>query len=192
MMPRPPLAFMLGAAALTLLTLPSTVRAQDPARWRPARRKVESFFSPKGGIATAAARDIGLAKKHIDIAMYSISTGTGRPIFDALKAAAARGVKIRMVLNKARTGSSNKRKSLALENIGVDVLYTTRTMHQKFAIIDGKLLDNGSANWSSSADEKYSENMQSIRSPKYLIRAFKKQFRHLLSVARDFDPEDFR
>lgn len=157
-----------------------------------AKRKTENYFSPKGGVADASVREIRNAKKSIDVAMYSISVGANAPIFQALKEAGERGVKIRMVLNKARTGSSNKRKSLTLESIGVDVVYTTRTMHEKFAIVDGSVLLNGSANWSTSADQKYSENMQVMTNPKYVVTAFKREFRHLLSVARDFDPKEFQ
>lgn len=154
-------------------------------------RKTENYFSPQGGVADATVREINKAEKLIEVAMYSISVGEDAPIYVALREAAARGVKIVMVLNKARTGSSNKKKSLNLESIGVDVRYVTRTMHEKFAVIDRAVLVNGSANFSTSADQRYSENAQVIASPKYLVTAFRREFRHLVSVSKDFDPAEF-
>jgi phosphatidylserine/phosphatidylglycerophosphate/cardiolipin synthase-like enzyme len=112
-------------------------------------------------------------------------------IFDALAEAAARGVAIRMILNKARTGVRNKQKSLDLERIGVDILYTGKTMHEKFAVIDKKILINGSANWSNSADTRYSENTMIFRKHPQLRRAFQAEFELLLGKCKDFRPEDF-
>jgi phosphatidylserine/phosphatidylglycerophosphate/cardiolipin synthase-like enzyme len=156
------------------------------------RRDIENYFSPGGGKADAVVRELDKATKSADIAMYSVSTGRRAPIFGAMKRAAERGVKVRMIFNHARRGSSNKAKSLALEGIGVDVRYVTKTMHEKFALIDGKVLLTGSANWSTSADTKHSENMQIIASPKYVVTAFKREYRLLQRLSKDFDPREFQ
>lgn len=177
--------FWIPALALLVLTA-APLSAEIP------KRKVMSYFSPNGGGAAATAEAIDSAQKTVDVAMYSITTNNSSQIFSALARATARGVKVRMIFNQARTGASNKKKSLQLEAIGVDVLYVTRTMHEKFAIIDGKLLTNGSANWSTSADDKHSENTQVIPSPKSLITAFRAEFDRLVSLSKDFDPTEYR
>jgi phosphatidylserine/phosphatidylglycerophosphate/cardiolipin synthase-like enzyme len=161
-------------------------------RRRAPRREIENYFSPNGGKADAVVRELDKAQKSIYIAMYSVSTGSTAPIFAAMRRAAERGVKVRMIFNHARRGARNKAKSLSLERIGVDVRYVTRTMHEKFAIVDSKLLLTGSANWSTSADTKHSENMQIIASPKYVVTAFKREFRLLMDKSKDFDPREFQ
>ncbi|MBI5366488.1 MAG: hypothetical protein HZA54_05595, partial [Planctomycetes bacterium] len=141
-----------------------------------------------GGVAEAIVRELDRAARTADIAMYSISVGDASPIFSALKRTAARGVKLRLVLNQANTGARNKQKSLALERAGIDVRYVTRTMHQKFAVIDGRILLNGSANWTESAAGAHSENLQVITKPASLIAAFAGEFATLLARSKDFDP----
>ena len=177
---------MAVVSTLILLALASLGHAEDQPR------KIESSFSPNGGVSSTIVAALDEAQRELDIAMYSVSTGSRAPIFQALKRATERGVKVSMIFNKARTGARNKQKSLALEGIGVDVRYVTKTMHEKFAIVDRALLLTGSANWSTSADLKHSENMQRIRAPKYVITAFRREFRLLKAKSRDFAPEDFQ
>lgn len=178
---------LLGLAALACACLQS--EAQDSTRRRRAHRPIKTYFSPKGGGAPATIAEIDSARRTIDIAMYSMSVGDTAPIYSAIGRAGDRNVRMRMILHKANSGMRMKQKSLALEKMGVDVRYVSRTMHEKFCIVDGKVLCNGSANWSKSADQKYSENTQVIVFPRYVVRRFKGEFRHLLSVSRDFDPE---
>lgn len=195
--PKPRLATASLACLITvggLIAAAPGAGAQDlsppPAGRRP---RVESHFSPNGGVAAAVVAEIEAAQRSLDVAMYSVSTGTTAPIMGALeRATSQRGVVVRMILNKARTGARNKQKSLALEAIGVDVRYVGPTMHEKFAIVDSRVLLNGSANWSNSADRQHSENLQVIRSPRYLVRAFGREFRTLMDHSRDFDPADYQ
>ena len=65
------------------------------------------YFSPNGGGAAATAQLIDRARSTIDVAMYSVSTSG--PIWQALQRATARGVTVRVILNKAT--SSNKHKA---------------------------------------------------------------------------------
>ena len=176
-------------AGLLIFASSDFTAAQETRR---RSKDIENYFSPNGGKADAVVRELDKAQKTVDIAMYSVSTGSTAPIFLAMKRAVERGVKVRMVFNHARRGSRNKAKSLAMEKIGVDVRYTSKTMHEKFAIIDGKILLTGSANWSTSADTKHSENMQLIVFPRYVVRAFRKEYDLLISKSKDFDPQEFQ
>ena len=138
------------AAALLAIGLAGPAQAQ----WTP-----QSYFSPNGGGADATAEVIDNAQDTLDVAMYSMSTSG--PIWNSLKAAIQRGVRVRVVMHKGHT--SNKHKTAALEGIGAHVFAVTKTMHQKFALADAgkwwrRKLVNGSANWSTGAETRYSEN----------------------------------
>jgi len=150
-----------------------------------AQSQPQSYFSPDGGGADAVAKRIDAARDTIDVAMYSISTSG--PIWDALERAVDRGVRVRMILNKAT--SSAKHKAAALEGIGVHVFGVTRTLHEKFALFDAgtwyrRKLVNGSANWSRGAETKYSENTVVFGRHYHLFQAFQQEFNDLLAIAR--------
>ncbi|MBI3272173.1 MAG: DUF1669 domain-containing protein [Planctomycetes bacterium] len=178
-----------GRAPLLLAGVCGVLAWVSPARAQDAR--VENRFSPKGGVADAIVRQLDKATRTLDIGMYSISVGDQAPIFQALKRAVARGVKVRMVLDHANTGARNKQKALALERAGIDVRYVSRTMHEKFGIVDGSVLLNGSANWTESADQQHSENVQVLPGPAGLIAAFQAEFQTLLDRSKDFDPSEY-
>ncbi len=150
-----------------------------------AQRTPQAYFSPNGGAADATADAIDAARDTLDIGMYSISTsGT---IWDALKRAIDRGVVVRVVLHNAT--SSNRRKADALEGIGAHVFRVSRTMHQKFALVDAETwyrrkLVNGSANWSTSAETKYSENTVVFNRHYGVFYSFQQEFNDLLASSR--------
>lgn len=174
-MTRLPLTLALVAALF------ASVAPAAQAQWTP-----KPYFSPNGGGADATATLIDEARESIDIAMYSISTSG--PIWDALRRAVQRGVKVRIVLNSA-TRSSARSKVQALQGIGVHVFGVTRTMHQKFALFDAGLwyrrkLVNGSANWSRGAEVSYSENTVVFGRHYHLFYAFQEEFNRLLADAR--------
>lgn len=141
------------------------------------------YFSPYGGASQAIAGAIDDAKKSIDIAIYSIST-EGR-IVKALRAALKRKVRIRMVLHKGTTTNLETAKTFA--KMGIKVYAVGKTMHHKFAVIDGKTLLNGSGNWSLAADTKFNEALIPFYSAPSLTRSFKREFRLLLGRARSID-----
>ncbi len=165
------------AAALAALLLAFAAPAQ--AQWSP-----KPYFSPHGGGADATAECIDDAQQSIDIAMYSISTGG--PIWQALKRAIDRGVQVRVVLHQGHSGNASKAR--ALENIGAHVFSVKPTMHQKFALVDAGIwyrrkLVNGSANWSTGAETRYSENTVVYGRHYHLFYAFQQEFNRLLADA---------
>lgn len=150
----------------------------------------EPYFSPNGGGAEATAALIDAAQETIDVAMYSVSSGPSNPIWTALERAVQRGVRVRFILDQA-TGS-NKSKATALERIGVHVYGVSRTLHEKFAIIDARTsrrrLVNGSANWSLGAMTKYSENTIVFGRHIHLVYQFQQEFNRLMALARPVSP----
>ncbi|MGE0706837.1 MAG: phospholipase D-like domain-containing protein [Planctomycetota bacterium] len=167
-----------GLALALLLALGLHAPAQ--AQYTP-----QAYFSPNGGGADATAELIDKATATLDVGMYSISTSG--PIWEALKRAIGRGVVVRVVLDGAT--SANKSKAQALENLGAHVFGVSRTMHQKFALVDAGIwyrrkLVNGSANWSSGAETRYSENTVVYGSHYHLFYAFQQEFNRLLADAQ--------
>ncbi len=117
------------------------------------------FFMPNDAIKAEKEfiNQIGLAEKSIDIAIYSF---TNKNIKKALGKAAKKGVKIRIVTDKKGAYKKNRTGELAkLKNVAAYVLDGKSSkdekyhgkMHLKIAIIDGKTVCHGSANWSKSA-----------------------------------------
>ncbi|HBP23078.1 MAG TPA: hypothetical protein DEA08_35565 [Planctomycetes bacterium] len=169
------------AAALLAIGLAGPAQAQ----WTP-----QSYFSPNGGGADATAEVIDNAQDTLDVAMYSMSTSG--PIWNSLKAAIQRGVRVRVVMHKGHT--SNKHKTAALEGIGAHVFAVTKTMHQKFALADAgkwwrRKLVNGSANWSTGAETRYSENTVVYGRHYHLFYAFQQEFNRLLADAKPLTPQ---
>ena len=133
------------------------------------------------------------ADETIDIAMYSYSHSG--PVRAALERAVNRGVKIRFLADTALADSSSK--GGALEELGIDVRRTTKTMHHKFCIIDGPRdnasLDragsahviSGSGNWSSSAGTMYDENTLFITGSEELALRMQRDFDYLWSGSKD-------
>lgn len=164
------------------MSLVAAVLMAGPAQ---AQYYPRPYFSPNGGGADATAERIDAARDTVDVAMYSISTSG--PIWNSLRDAVQRGVRVRVLLNKGT--SSNKSKAKALENIGVHVFTVSKTLHEKYALIDAgtwyrRKLVNGSANWSSSAENRHSENTVVYGRHYHLFYAFQQEYNHLLSISR--------
>lgn len=138
------------------------------------------WFSPHGGANDAIAATIDKAKDSVDIAIYSISTEGS--IVKALRRAKARKVKIRMVLHKATSSNMDAAKLFA--KMGIKVYGVGPTMHHKFAIIDGKILLNGSGNWSTAANTKFNEVLMRFKSSPTMTKEFQKEFGYMLKKSR--------
>jgi phosphatidylserine/phosphatidylglycerophosphate/cardiolipin synthase-like enzyme len=169
-------------AVAIVAALSGAVSAQDAPR---------AYFSPNGGGAEAVAAMIDSSARTVDVAMYSITTNNGNPIWPALQRAVQRGVRVRLFLDQA-TGA-NRSKAEDLARIGVHVFGVgSTTLHEKYAIVDaglpGQRLSNGSANWSLGAMTRYSENTVIFDRHPHLVAAFQEDFNRLLSRARPFSP----
>jgi hypothetical protein len=123
----------------------------------------EAYFSPRAGIASRIVQEIQLAQNTIDIAIYSF---TRNEIADALIAAKARGVQIRILADTSQAaglGSDIAR----LETAGLPLKRTDGAgggiMHHKVAIFDSRLLLTGSYNWSTAAEDSNDENALFLR-----------------------------
>jgi len=140
------------------------------------------------------AYDLKNAQKSIQVAIYSF---THRELAKSLKKAAKRGVSVTIIFDE----ESNKPKSYSrigdLAKIRSIRCFTLKglpnknkgyfgKMHMKLAIIDGKKVYFGSANWSNSAFSRNYELLYSSESPK-IIKSMEAYFREILHVAKAYD-----
>lgn len=97
------------------------------------------------------------AEKYIDAAVYSINR---KSIVNALIAARKRGVKIRLLTDRAQLAAIKNMNDIELLMIsGIDVrVHTTKgLMHAKIAVFDAESAVSGSFNWTDSASERNHE-----------------------------------
>jgi len=119
--------------------------------------EIKVFFSPDGGAAEEIIRQIENAESYIDIAMYSF---TYEPIAEAVIRAKNRGVRVRILMDKVQSQGRYSKYKFFLEN-GVAVILDRHPgiMHNKIAVIDGRVLFTGSYNWTRSAEQLNQENL---------------------------------
>ena len=166
-----PLALALAATAMSVAA-PREI-AQQPAL---AGASVEYGPSPRGDETDAKA--LAGAKATIDMAAYVL---TDRPIIAALSDAAARGVAVRIYLDREQAdhmGSNAKADLAALAAIrGVAIRTKARgeAMHLKSWLVDRRVLRTGSANFSWSG-ERYQDNDVAILESPVLAAAFQRNF----------------
>lgn len=117
----------------------------------------EVMFSPGQDIPENIAFYLSQAKKTIDLCVFTISDES---LAHALKAAHARGVRVRLITdnNKMRDHGSQV-KELARAGINVKIDNSRYHMHNKFGLIDGRIVFTGSYNWTYTAKMYNQENI---------------------------------
>ena len=147
-----------------------------------AMAETKVYFSPNGGCTGAIVREINGAQKTVDVMMYSF---TSRPIVQAMDQAKARGVAIRVLLDKGQE-TQKYAKGRYFINKGISVKYDTGSglMHNKVGIIDGKVLFTGSFNWTAQAEKNNAENLLVIEDT-VLINKYQERFDYLWLKGRN-------
>jgi len=130
-------------------------------------------FSPAGGGAELTLQAIDAAQYTILVQAYSI---TDRRIITALGKAMARGVEVRMILDKTDAqpyaGHAPVASVISAQHIPVWIDYSVYIAHNKVMIIDAKELITGSYNFTYTADYGNAENLLVIRNASELIEAY--------------------
>ena len=164
---------LLGVALLFLYLLSAAVA---PAS--------EVYFSPNGGVRQRLLRAVEESHRSIDIAVYNF---TASQLAEALYAAKARGVRVRVLTDRERadTGGSGVR-GLRLNGIPVRALGVPEQslMNHKFAVFDERLVVTGSYNWTNSAEHANYENIILLDDPG-VVNRFRQEFLRLWREARE-------
>jgi phosphatidylserine/phosphatidylglycerophosphate/cardiolipin synthase-like enzyme len=105
---------------------------------------------------------IGRANNTIDVAVYSFTQDS---LADALVSARDRGVAVRVLMDSGTISDSGSEYS-RLKKIGISIKTDSSTglMHDKFFLIDGRVVGTGSYNWTGSAEDDNAENLLIVRS----------------------------
>ena len=146
---------------------------------------IRARFSPNGGCEKAIIQEIEKADNYIHIAIFSFTNGRmARTLVKAHK----KGIHVKIIMD-SKMAPDRYSKSRFLKNKGIDVRFRrglrkshrehkNGSMHNKFAVIDGKVVITGSYNWSISAEKWNYENLLIVSSSK-LAELFDKEFRNL-------------
>jgi len=123
---------------------------------------VEIYYSPKGGCTEAIVNTLRAARQTVFVQAYSF---TSSPIEAALAAAAKRGVKVRLILDRSNlTQKSSAADDAAAAGLPVLIDAKHEIAHNKIMIVDGAIVITGSFNFSRNAEENNAENLLIIRS----------------------------
>lgn len=159
------LAFLI----LIFLIFPHSLLSADNI----AANDITVLFSPKDECGKVILDKINSAEKSIELAIYYF---TSRALSQALIMAAKRGVTVRVFFDgESAREHYSKANFLKKNGVLVKLEKGEGLMHNKFCIIDDKLLITGSYNWTTSADLINDENVIFINS-KEIARVYRVQF----------------
>ncbi len=145
---------------------------------------------------------INNAEETIDIASYIFRRKS--PAYTKIIAATYRGVKIRLILdslfldeymikNMERYNSPIAAKTLDPELAEKLTGIPFKTMHEKFGIIDGKHVFNGSSNISIEANLKYAESRFFFLDDPEMVKVFQAEFDRLWAMGKWlYNPEEHK
>ena len=138
--------------------------------------KTEVYFSLSDNPQKAIIKNINQAEAFINIAMYIF---TDREIAIPLVKARERGVKVRLYLDQDQVEYQySQSRFLVQKGIRTRISTNNYIMHNKFAIIDNRILLTGSYNWTFSANNRNDENLMVTDDPE-IIEIFQNQFVYL-------------
>jgi phosphatidylserine/phosphatidylglycerophosphate/cardiolipin synthase-like enzyme len=140
----------------------------------------DAHFSPNGGVRARVVAAIGRAQATIDIAIYSF---TADAISDALIQARNRGVAVRIIADESQADGLGS-EIAKLEGLGFNLRRASGTsggiMHNKYMIIDGRVLLTGSYNWSAGAENNNFEDAVFLQGSR-VVRRFREDFEKIWS-----------
>ena len=127
----------------------------------------ELLLTRSCSVAEAIERLIAASKSSIDAALYRLNHPR---LARSLEAAAARGVCVRLVLDRNKYEETRATRELvAAAAIPFQLRYGREgpgsKMHHKFAIFDRKVAITGSYNWTVESEEQNYENLLVLREP---------------------------
>ncbi len=148
---------------------------------------------PAARVAGELVAFVSEAQRTLDVAIYDFHarTGASASAADALEAAAARGVKIRVAFNVERSTHPAAPRPPLCDPADIDGLEVpTRgvhgegaLMHQKYVVRDGESVWTGSTNWTDDAFSREENAIVRVHSGK-LAAAYEENFRQLWEHGR--------
>ncbi|MDR1719929.1 MAG: phospholipase D-like domain-containing protein, partial [Dysgonamonadaceae bacterium] len=140
---------------------------------------VKAYFD---NIRHIILEELDTATDKIIIAVYWF---TNQTLFQKIMAKVADGIKVELIIHNDYI--NNRESGLNFQNF-IDsggIFYFSDTfnpMHNKFCVIDDKILINGSYNWTYYAEDRNRENILLIKEERETIDAFTTEFNKLKSL----------
>ena len=155
--------WLLGAAAFSGLIIGHSLDALAAIfrRWYRGDPVITTHFSPKGGCTAVIIEEVAKARSEILMQAYSF---TCSDIAAALIAAAGRGVRVRVVLDRSNEVESHTELGdLKAHGIDVTIDASHAIAHNKVVVIDGHTVLTGSFNFTRQAEHENAENLLVLR-----------------------------
>jgi phosphatidylserine/phosphatidylglycerophosphate/cardiolipin synthase-like enzyme len=154
----------------------------------PGKIVSENHFAPDENLEQLDYDRLGEAQKRVDVAMYAF---TDKYLADQLMTLSRRGVVVRVYRdmdqykNEQRNAGEHNDDSVTEllrgeKNIHIRIKSSGRRdlMHLKAYAVDGKLLRDGSANWSASGEKAQDNNAHFTNDPAE-VKGFEQQFEEM-------------
>jgi phosphatidylserine/phosphatidylglycerophosphate/cardiolipin synthase-like enzyme len=158
-----------------------------PVHAAQAQGSPEVHYSPAENLEAIDVAALDQATATVDVSSYAMDD---RPIAEELVKLAGRGVKIRIYRDQQQYMGEKARGAKGLQdlnalfagqtNIQVRVKGVVALAHLKAYLVDGKILRDGSANWSPQGEKVQDNSLILIRDPA-AVAAFEKQFEAMWS-----------
>lgn len=179
---------MIFAVALAALAFATAVSAQAQVITTSAVGSISVYASPNGGAERAILNEVRGARQRILVQAYSF---TSPPIFEALAAAKARGVDVRLLLDKeARSqdfrGAGARYNQQHGVQVAVDEIPGKGIAHSKVMVIDSGTVITGSFNFSRQAETTNVENLLIFKDSPELVRAYTQIWQTRAAVAQPY------
>jgi cardiolipin hydrolase len=147
-----------------------------PCRAGRACRRPQCSYSHDATSLVRLLSRLGAAKASIDVAVFSI---TCDELADALLAAHARGVRVRVISDNDQVGTKGSDiDRLRAAGVPTRVDGSPAHMHNKFAVVDSRLVLTGSLNWTRAGVLDNEENVLVLNSPP-VAAAYSRRFEQL-------------
>ncbi|MEM2897133.1 MAG: phospholipase D family protein [Candidatus Bathyarchaeia archaeon] len=134
-----------------------------------------AYFSPKDSCSSKLIYWFNRANKSIHVMIYSFTLDS---VSDALIKAHKKGIKVLVIMEKNQVDEYSEYEKLKNAGISVRLDSNQALMHNKVAIIDGKIVITGSYNWSRNAEYENNENMIIILSTE-VSQVYEKEFQRI-------------
>ncbi len=155
-----------------------------------AGAELGDHFSPAEDLERLDVEQIAQARQTLDIAMYAF---TDRYLAQAVVEAAHKGVQVRIYRDRSQFEEEQRNADLHHERSLSDLFHHQRNiqvrikdsnehnlMHLKAYLVDGKVLRDGSANWSP-AGLKHQDNNSHFTTDPAQVHAFQQAFEEMWS-----------
>jgi hypothetical protein len=123
-----------------------------------------------------------MARESIVVAVYWF---TNHSLFDKLTQKLSEGLKVELIIHNDYV--NNRTAGLFFQKIidcGGEFYFsdTLNPMHNKFCVIDNKVVINGSYNWTYYAEDRNRENILVVKDEPHIVEAFVSEFQRLKSM----------